>query len=51
MPRGLNTKLGVQSMAKAKHFAFGLLLTAPKVGGQEQNFFSFGHAWNSKLKA
>jgi len=41
MPRGLNTKLGVQNMAKAKHFVFGLLLTTLKVGGQEQNFFFF----------
>jgi hypothetical protein len=38
-------------MAKAKHFEFGLLFMAPKVGGQEQNFFSFDHAWNSKRKA
>jgi hypothetical protein len=41
MPRGLKTEVGVESMAKAKHFAFGLLLTTPKVGGQEQNFVLF----------
>jgi hypothetical protein len=35
-------------MAKAKHFAFNLPFMALKVGGKEQNFLFFGHAWNSK---
>jgi hypothetical protein len=38
-------------MAKAKHSMFDLLFTAPKVGGQEKNFFSLNHAWNSKHRA
>jgi hypothetical protein len=38
-------------MAKAKHFASSLLLMALKVGAQEQNYFSFNHAWNFKRRA
>ncbi len=51
MPGGLNTKLGSSKHGKAKHSTLGLLLMASKVGGQEQFFFSFGHAWDSKHRA